>query len=173
VNRVAVFFALVVASMACAAQLEPRSTTTRSVTDPSMVIDDRGSKLEVLPTTRAIQQMSASGAEVVSVMISTSQSTPIGPQQLGVVFNHAMQAQGYITGEIAFKMMGSLEPTTGFDPASYPGLKKLTDPNIYLVVAATPHEFVEVTKRLQDRTDIEWVEPIVTYNVQQPAPEAR
>ena len=48
-----------------------------------------------------------------------------------------MQVQGYITGEIAFKMTGGLEPTSDFDAALYPGLKKLTDPNVYIVVATT------------------------------------
>lgn len=171
--RIALFATLALTSMACVAQLQPRQTATRTVADASMVIDDRGSKLEVLPRVRASQQTSASGKAVVNVVVSTSPSNPIGPQQRGVVFNHVMQVQGYITGEIAFKMQGNLEPTNGFDPASYPGLKKLTEPNIYVVVARTPGEFVEVTKRLQSRQDIEWVEPIVTYDAQQPAPDAR
>ena len=84
-----------------------------------------------------------------------------------------MQVQGYITGEIAFKMKDGVQATDRLDPASYPGLAKVTNPNVYLVVARTPPEFVELTKRLQARTDMEWVEPMVTYGAVQPAPDAR
>jgi hypothetical protein len=83
---------------------------------------------------------------------------------LGVVFNHAMQVQGYITGEVAFKMKGTPQATNGFLVSLYPGLARLTGPNVYVVRARTPAEFVAVTKRLQARADVEWVEPIVTYD---------
>ena len=172
-NRFAIFAAFAVASMACNAQLEPRTPAARSVSDPDMLIDDRGAKLEVLPASRAFQQMSASGSGVVVSVFAASESAPISPQQRGVVFNYAMQVQGYITGEIAFKMIGASDPTSTFDAGLYPGLKKLADPNIYIVVATTPAEFVQVTRRLQGRQDVEWVEPIVTYDAQQITPDAR
>ena len=171
--RITIFLVLALASTASLAQLQPTPRVIRNVADPSMVIDDRGSKLEVVPTKRAVQQMSTSGKQVVHSVFLANQSTPISPRQLGVVFNHAMQVQGYITGEIVFKMKDGLQPTGRLDTTSYPGLAKLTNPNVYLVVARTPSEFVEVVKRLQGRTDIEWVEPIVTYGVLQPTPDAR
>ena len=84
-----------------------------------------------------------------------------------------MQVQGYITGEIAFKMKGGAQATDRLDPTSYPGLAKLTNPNVYVVVARTPAEFLKLVKRLQGRNDMEWVEPVVTYGALQGAPEAR
>jgi hypothetical protein len=171
--RIAIFVMLALASTAGFAQLQPTPRVVQKVADPSMVINDRGSKLEVLPTMRAAQQLSISGKQIVHSVFPASESEPIGPQQLGMVFNHAMQAQGYITGEIAFKMKDGLQATDRLDTASYPGLAKLTNPNIYLIVARTPSEFVELVKRLQDRPDMEWVEPMVTYGVPQPAPDAR
>lgn len=171
--RIAIFVVLALASTASCAQLQPTPRVIQKVADPSMVIDDRGSKLEVLPTRRAAQQMASSGKQLIHSVFLANQSAPISPQQLGVVFNHAMQVQGYITGEIVFKMKYGLQATDRLDPASYPGLAKLTNPNVYLVVARTPSEFVELVKRLQGRTDMEWVEPMVTYGVLQPAPDAR
>lgn len=171
--RIAIFIMIVLASTACFAQIQPAQRAAQKVGNPSMVIDDRGSKLEVLPTMRAAQQLSTSGKRVVHSVFRASESEPIGPKQLGMVFNHAMQVQGYITGEIAFKMKDGLQATDRLDTASYPGLAKLTPPNIYLVVARTPAEFVELVKRLQGRPDMEWVEPMVTYGVQQPTPDSR
>jgi hypothetical protein len=172
--RIAVFvIVLVLAGSSGFAQLQPMSRVIQKVADPSMVIDDRGSKLEVLPTLRAAQQLSTSGKQVVHSVFPASESEPIGPQKLGMVFNHAMQVQGYITGEIAFKMKDGLQATDRLDTASYPGLAKLTAPNVYLVIARTPSGFVELVKRLQGRPDMEWVEPMVTYGVMQPAPDAR
>ena len=171
--RIAIFVMISLASTSVFAQLQPPPQVIQKVADPSMVIDDRGSKLEVLPTMRAAQQLSTSGKQVVHSIFPASESAPISPQQLGLVFNHAMQVQGYITGEIAFKMKDGLQATDRLDTASYPGLAKLTTPNVYLVVARTPSEFVELVKRLQGRPDMEWVEPMVTYGVLQPAPDAR
>ncbi len=166
-HRIATFIILAVASTASYAQLQPTPRVIRAVSDPSMVIDDRGAKLEVLPARRAAQQMASSGKQVVHSVFAASQSKPISPRQLGVVFNHAMRVQGYITGEIAFKMKGGAQAADRLDPASYPGLAKLTDPNVYLVAARTPFEFVELMKRLQGRNDMEWVEPVVTYGALQ------
>jgi len=161
--RIAIFIILAVAGTASYAQLQATPRVIQTVSDPRMVIDDRGAKLEVLPTRRAAQQMASSGKQVVHSVFAASQSEPISPQQLGVVFNHAMQVQGYITGEIAFEMKDGIQATDRLDPTSYPGLAKLTNPNVYLVVAKTPSEFVELVKRLQGRNDMEWVEPMVTY----------
>jgi len=174
--RLALSLLLGVASAASLAQLQPLPRVTRNVSDPSMVIDDRGSKLEVLATKRASQQTAGAGKQVTHSVYAASEAEPISPQQLGVVFNHAMQAQGYITGEIAFKMKDGVQATDRLDAVSYPGLAKLTNPNVYIVVAHTPSEFVELVKRLQQRTDMEWVEPVVTYGAASqpnPNPDAR
>jgi hypothetical protein len=155
------------------AQMAPPARTIQKINDPGMVINDRGAKLEVLPTRRATPQLSSAGDRIVHSIFTADNSTPIGPKELGVVFNHSMQAQGYITGEIAFKMKNGLQATDWLDAASYPGLAKLTAPNVYLVVAQTPSEFVQLVKRLQSRTDMEWVEPVVTYGSVQAAPDPR
>ena len=60
-------------------------------------------------------------------------------------------------------MKDGLRPNEDFDPSDYPGLKKLTDPDVYVVVANTPGEFVALVQRLQARTDLRWVEPIIEY----------
>ena len=170
--RIAISVMLFLTYAAGFAQIKPTPRVIQSVTDESMVIDDRGSKLEVFPTLRAVKRLSTSGKGDAHSEFIARKSAPINPQQRGVVFNHAMQARGYITGEIAFKMKHGLQATDWLDESSYPGLAKLTAPNIYLVVARTPSEFVKLTKQLQARTDMEWVEPIVNYGVPGPAPDS-
>ncbi|MGH9641206.1 MAG: hypothetical protein ACRD3Q_02145 [Terriglobales bacterium] len=140
-------------------QLRPRAL--QPVTDSSMVVMDRGAKLEVFPTKRATVSPNGSLPGVVHHVTNASATAPIGPQQLGVVFNHAMQAQGYISGEIAFKVKAG-QSFSG-SPSLYPGLKRIIAPAVYVANARTPAEFIAVLKRLQGRTDLEWVEPTVTY----------
>jgi hypothetical protein len=148
------------------AQLPPPAPRTLpAVADPAMVIDDRGASLEVLPTQRAlpVQPAASNPGHIARQMIRAAAAAPIGPRQLGVVYNHALQQRGYITGEVTFRMKGSLQPGADFSAALYPGLKKLLNPDIYVVVAGTPAQFVQLVRRLQARTDVQWVEPIVNY----------
>jgi hypothetical protein len=123
---------------------------------------DRGAKLEIFPTQRAVPQSDNSGRESIQGVMTVSADSGIGPLELGVVFNHAMQQQGYISGEIAFKMKTGLM-LSGFSASLYPGLKKIVSPEVYVVNTRTPAEFMTVLKRLQARGDLEWVEPTVIY----------
>jgi hypothetical protein len=93
----------------------------------------------------------------------TLSTAPIGPNQLGVVFNHSMQAEGYITGEIAFAVQDMRAIPSGFPASEYPGLSWLTAPNVFIVKARTPAEFMTVLGLLQGRSDLAWVEPTVLY----------
>jgi hypothetical protein len=147
------------------ADLRAPQRNLKTVTDPSMVVIDRGAKLEVFPTKRATASLDSSGRRVIHHVAAANATAPIGPRQLGVVFNHAMQQQGYITGEIAFKAKDG--HTFSGSPALYPGLKEITKPAVYVVNARTPAEFIKVLKRLQARSDLEWVEPTVTYGPSQ------
>jgi hypothetical protein len=144
------------------ADLQAPARMLQSVTDPSLVVMDRGAKLEVFPTKRATAQTDGSGRTVSHHVATASADAPIGQHQLGVVFNHALQQQGYITGEIAFKMKAGYSGT-GLSHSLYPGLKKITSPEVYVVNARTPAEFLSLMKRLQGRHDVEWVEPTVVY----------
>jgi hypothetical protein len=157
-------FGLLGCTMPTDAQIVPAARTKPAIVDSTMVFEDRGQRLELYPTLRAAPSATAgkpAGQHKVSV---AGESTPIGPGNLGVVFNHALQAQGFLTGEIAFKPKGD-GPPTGFDAASYPGLTKLTNPNTWIVVASTPSEFLALFNRLKARGDLEWVEAIVIYGV--------
>jgi hypothetical protein len=128
-----------------------------------MVVIDRGATLEVLPTGRATPRADASGRVVSHHVMTSSATAPIGPRQLGVVFNHSMQQEGFITGEIAFKLRAG-HTTAELSPALYPGLKQITPPAVYVTNARTPSEFIKIVKRLQGRPEVEWVEPIVSYS---------
>ncbi len=167
--RVLGLFLLMLTVCTCAAQQKPRPRVVQKVADPTMVVNDRGALLEVLPTQRATPSISKTGKRVVYQVATRDASAAISPKQLGVVFNHAMQVQGYITGEIVFKFKRDSQPPSSFGTGSYPGFAKLTNPNVFLVVARSPAEFVSTVKRLQERTDLEWIEPIVVYGPLQPS----
>jgi hypothetical protein len=149
------------------AQLHVPAQRIQQAVDPANVIIDRGSKLEIFPTQRAIPQTRRSGSADSYSVTTAAAETPIGPRSLGVVFNYAMQQQGYISGEIAFRMKPGYT-ATGFDSSLYPGLKKVANPEVYVVNARTPAEFLAVLNRLQTRSDLTWVEPIVTYSASNP-----
>src|SRR5260221_5549348 len=154
------------------AQLHAPERQLRSIADPANVLTDRGSSLEVLPTMRAIPKTNSTGQVTAHHLWQAKAGNPIGPKQLGVVFNHSMQQQGYISGEIAFKLKaGSIGKS--FSSALYPGLKRITNPEVYVVNTRTPAEFMKVMKRLQTRTDVEWVVPTVIYGPAVNAPSAR
>jgi hypothetical protein len=161
-NRLILPLALGIAAVAAHAELHAPDRQLQAIADPANVVIDRGSKLEILPNQRATPELDSAGKVVAHQMLRASAATPIGQRQLGVVYNHAMQQQGYISGEIAFKMKAG-GTAAGFSAAMYPGLKKITNPDVYVVNARTPAEFLKVLKRLQGRGDVEWVVPTVTY----------
>jgi hypothetical protein len=165
-NRLILSLILTLVTSAALADLRPLQRTLQPVTDPSMVVMDRGAKLEVFPNKRAMPQADVTGRVTVHRVVAASARSMIGPVQLGVVFNHSMQQQGYISGEITFQMKAGLK-LAGLSSALYPGLKKITNPEVYVVNARTPAEFIAVLKRLQARDDLAWVEPTVTYGPSQ------
>lgn len=149
---------------ACQAQLTPALPTAAKVSNPAMVIDDRGSKLELLPSKRAVPSTSGAIDSRALRFAVAHEASPFTTSSLGVVFNHAMQVTGVTTGEITFKMIGNLQATERDFPADdYPRLSKLASPNVFIVTARTPAEYVAVYGRLKSRADIEWVEAIVDY----------
>jgi hypothetical protein len=161
-SRSVAFLFCVFAATQSFADLHAPTRVLQSVANPANVIVDRGAKLEVFPSKRAVAQYDTGGHEVAHRVMTASADSAISVQQLGVIFNHAMQQQGYISGEIAFKMKAGLR-LSGWSTSLYPGLKKITNPEVYVVNTRTPTEFMAVLKRLQARGDLEWVEPTVIY----------
>jgi hypothetical protein len=161
---VSMFLSLVAGT--CMAQVRPPVLPAAAAqqADPSMVVVDRGMKLEVSATERAVPLTDAKDGDPPKMkVLAANNSTAIHSHQLGVVYNHSLQVQGFITGEIAFKLKGDLQADGSFVGPDYPGLEKITSPNVYVVVARNPAEFVSVLKRLQSRQDLEWVEPTIVY----------
>lgn len=144
------------------AQIVPYVRAKPAVADATQVFEDRGQRLEIFPTLRATPAVVPGKPAVQHKVAVAGENMPIGPGNLGVVFNHALQVQGYLTGEIAFKPKGE-GPPVGFDASSYPGLSKLSNPNTWVVVASTPGEFLALFNRLKARGDLDWVEAVVVY----------
>jgi hypothetical protein len=145
------------------AEMRPIARAVVPVADPTMVVDDRGTKLEILPDKRAAVGTDAVGRAAVQRVQVTSAETPFSRLHPGLVFNHAYQQYGYITGEIAFRLKGGGAPGADFPSSLYPSLKKIGTLDMYAVTAPNPRVFLEVLKRLQARTDLDWVVPTVTY----------
>ncbi|MDB6101976.1 MAG: hypothetical protein JWO52_1975 [Gammaproteobacteria bacterium] len=162
-NRLILSLVLLMTTGPALADLQAPARSVQPVADPTMVIIDRGATLEVLPTSRAMPHADASGRVVSHHVRASSATALIGPRQLGVVFNHSMQQQGFITGEIAFKLRAG-HTTAELSPALYPGLKQIASPAVYVTNARTPAEFINIFKLLQGRPEVEWVEPIVSYS---------
>jgi hypothetical protein len=127
-----------------------------------MVVADRGTKLEVFRTQRASITTDSAGRPTVEAVAVAAESAPFSRLQPGLVFNHTYQQYGYITGEIAFRMKGGSVPH-GFSASQYPGLGKVGTLDMYVVRTSNPQQFLQVLKRLQARSDLEWVVPTVTY----------
>jgi len=160
-SRFMISAVLLLSACSANAQLRPPERTLATVSDATMVVVDRGAKLEVFPTRRAVVQKDTVSHRLVRHMAVTSATTAIDSRHMGVVFNHAMQQQGYISGEISFKVKNA-QPFAG-SASRYPGLKLVVSPSMYIVNARTPAEFISILKDLQNRTDLEWVEPTVSY----------
>ena len=171
-NRILLALTLSALTVSAHGELRPPERTIATVTDPANVINDRGAKLELFPTNRATPVTDASGRIAMHRVVHSSADAPISSHVLGVVFNHAMQQPGYISGEIAFRLKSGFK-RTGFSAALYPGLKLITKPDIYVVNARTATEFMKVMRRLQARQDVEWVEPTVSYGTADAGPTAR
>jgi hypothetical protein len=142
--------------------IPPPALQSPPILDEAMVIVFQDIRLELLSDSRAIPVRSTDGRTTRYRIVATSGADSIGPEQLGVARNHSLKKLGFLTGEIAFKLKGDLHPT-GFSEANYPQLSKVINPNVYAVRPATPTEYVTVFKRLSNRGDIDWVEPVVIY----------
>jgi hypothetical protein len=163
-NRVVISAFLLFAASGAEAQLQIPPQTARPVADASMVIMDRGSQLEILPTSRAVPKDQSNGGVSRHRVVRMAVNAPINAAQLGVVFNHAMQQEGYFTGEIAFKMKaGEGTANLGLQRS----LKKLGSSDAYVTRARTPKEFISLLKSLQNRSDLEWVEPTIIYGARE------
>jgi hypothetical protein len=160
-SRVMIFAVLLLATCSANAQLRPLARTLATVSDPSMVVMDRGAKLEVFPTRRAVSQVDEASHRLVRRIAVTSATTAFDSGHMGVVFNYARQQQGYISGEISFKVKSGQKFSES--ASRYPGLKLVVPPSMYVVNAHTPAEFIGILKDLQNRSDLEWVEPTVSY----------
>ncbi len=161
-KRIIVSLLMVVVVAPAFAQLKAPQRTLVQIVDAANVINNRGSKIEVYPSQRATPLLDEQHHSVVHRVTEASASSPIGTQQLGVVFNHEMQQRGFITGEIALRSKTGIVPSD-ITASSYPGLKRVTSFGVYIVKARTPQEFISLMHRLQARDDLECVEPTVTY----------
>ena len=134
-----------------------------AVADAAMLFEDRGQQMEIYPALRAAPSLKPGGSGAPHQLSNAAEGAPIGPRNLGVVFNHSLQVRGYLTGEIAFKPKEERLPADFDAAAQWPGLAKVGNSNTYVVIAGSPRDFIPLFNRLKARSDLEWVEAVVIY----------
>lgn len=144
-------------------QIAPAPLTTVEIKNPQQVVEVQGAAIEVFPERRVTVQSFASGREVMRETTKTSGSAPLDDANLVLVYNHAYQAYGYATGEISFKFKSGKTPALPLPAAQYPGFRRLGNLDAYVVYARNPVEFIDLYRRLGERTDTEWVVPYIEY----------
>jgi len=132
----------------------------RAVTNPTMLIQDRNTQFELLPSMRAAAH--EQNGHTSHTLVSASPQSVFTKTSLGVAFNHSLQVYVIMTGEISFKLKANVAPSS-LSPAQYPGLTLLVAPDIFVAKAQTPAEFVNLYKSLAGNANFEWVEPFVMY----------
>ena len=140
----------------------PAQPTHGQYRDPSMIVSDRGSLLELIPTERGQLNASAFGHRKIRILDRGTSSLPMGPSNLGVVFNHTIQHVGFINGEITFQIKNG-HRLDALSNSQLPGLRLVLKPNVYLVTARTPSEFLHTMRFLQTQAYLAWIEPNVIY----------
>lgn len=143
--------------------MTPPQRAKAAVIDPEWVVNDRGSNLEIRPLTRATLATDSHNRISIKKVIQASPSSAISATQLGVVYNHAMQQYGYISGEISYIMKSNGDLASELTSLGYPAPTALLGGKIHVVNARSVQEFVKIMSLLQSRNDVETVEPTVTY----------
>jgi hypothetical protein len=140
------------------------ATQARSIQDPQMVISG-SSKLELLPTSRAVPQPSEGNfATPIFSIITTSANAPITNKQLAVAYNHALNTTVFLTGEVSFKLKaGANLSTLQADLQSVINVspKLLVPPSVYIFNATSPAQIVNLTNKLKASSAVEWAEAAV------------
>ena len=161
-HRKSLFIGLFLVSAVCLAQAPIPGAAKQQIADHTMLIEDRGSKVEVIASKRVVADKGRNGGKPACGGHDDQVREDRRP-----AFGRRVQSLDQCTGlhHRAHCVPDERRPAAerGLDPSDYPGLKKLTDPDVYVVVANTPGEFVALVQRLQARTDLRWVEPIIEY----------
>ena len=124
----------------------------RPVTNPEMVIQFNGQRMEMLTTQRGIRN--ASG--VYSIIPADSSDT-ITRDKLAVAYSYALRGPVFLTGEVSVK----LKP--GFQASAISGaainMRLKVPPDVYIFTVSTPVAVVTLVKQLQLNPAVDWVEP--------------
>ena len=137
----------------------PVGPEVRRVQDPSMLIDESRTKIEIFPSKRVEIARNSSGQKYMSGKSDVSPSARIGRQPV-LVFNHAHQHCGYATGEIAFKFKSNVSVAVA--KAIVPGAIAVGK-DFFVVNVDTPQDILNVSRKLSKRGDIAWVVPTIEY----------
>ena len=124
----------------------------RPVTNPEMVIQFNGQRMEMLTTQRGIRN--ASG--VYSIIPADSSDT-ITRDKLAVAYSYALRGPVFLTGEVSVK----LKP--GFQASAISGaainMRLMVPPDVYIFTVSMPVAVVTLVKQLQLNPAVDWVEP--------------
>ena len=154
-----IFLRVIISPHALAQVPLPVGPEVRRVQDPSMLIDESRTKIEIFPSKRIEIARNSSGQEYMLGKSDVSPSARIGRQPV-LVFNYAHQHFGYATGEIAFKFKSNVSVAVA--KAIVPGAIAVGK-EFFVVNVDTPQDILDVSRKLSKRGDIAWVVPTIEY----------
>lgn len=150
-----------------AAQLMPRPPRELPAADPSWSLQQHSSQLELLPALRTRlsapdpqgrvrpQQLRAAAADEAS----------IGDGQYGLVFNHAMQSYGALSGEIAFRVRPGQSAEALAQLAGLDALQSLGQGGRHVARVRSPQALRDSLQRLRAQPGVVEAQWVVIYGL--------
>jgi len=128
--------------------------THKRVENPDFVIESKGSKLELIPNSRA--HLKNKHDQMDRATASTDEA--FTTKKLGIIYNHNSGFEIATTGEITFKLKSGVSEDA-LQSLKLPNVVLVMKPDIYLTKTLTPRQLVKVSRELNNSTFVEWAEP--------------
>lgn len=132
----------------------PPPPALRPISNPNMVIQFGGQRIEVLPTNRAAKI--ANGHYSV---VDASPSELMTQDKLLVGYSYASNAKILMNGDISVRLKAGYSIQALGSLAA--GSKLLAPPHLYVLSASTPLDLVRWISVLQANPAVEWAEPYI------------
>jgi hypothetical protein len=152
--KTAFLFLSVVSNLVSAQITAPDPHPLRPVSNPAMLMQFAGQKIEILPQKRALKQAMGTYTTVDALT-----SDVITKDSLGVGYSYTINAQVALNGEISFKL------NPGYTSASVGIVNKnsstLITPSLHIIKASTPLDYLRIMGELQANPAVTWAEPYI------------
>lgn len=167
-HRILSLLVLVPALSALAQPIEPpRRVLIAPEAQSEWTILRSASPIELLPELRIRVAPPTGGQRVQKLDIkrSSAQEPSINLGQYGVVFNHAMQAYGALTGEVSFRADGPAAADVAAQAAGLKNLVRMGSSDYYVGHAHSPEQLRDALQRLRALPSVQDAQWVVIYDL--------